>query len=229
MPSPFRFTLFLSAALTVALVSSCSTPGAKPTDMTTSGHESAATAHASEAAEHAAQYDADATAPKRVLLGVGDATCPTAPTGVGATARCYSTEQYNPTAHHLASAERHAKMAKDHAGAAAKLAAYEDGACKLFDANVRASCPLLGQMEKVERLPNGVRLVPKAGVNVAAWQAHIACHLAFAQAKGAEGMPMCPLGIPGVHATTAGDAVELTADDADAAARLLSLSQSHGE
>jgi hypothetical protein len=226
MPNPLRRSLALVA---FAALASCSTPGAKPTDMTTTGHEAAATGHAAEAAEHAAQYDADATATKRVLLGVGDVSCPTAPTGAGAAARCYSTEQYNPTAHHLASAERHQKMAKDHAKASDALVSYEDGACKLFDASVRASCPLLGQLEKVERLPNGVRLVPKAGVNVAAWQAHIACHVAFAQAKGAEGMPMCPLGVRGVRAATAGDAVELTSDNADDAARLFTLAQSHGD
>lgn len=228
MPNPLRFA-FAFAFAALALVSSCSTPGAKPNDMTTTGHEAAATAHAADAADHAAQYDANATATKRVLLGVGDVSCPEAPTGVGASARCYSIEQYNPTAHHLASAERHQKMAKDHAKAGDALAAYEDGACKLFDERVRASCPLLGQLEKVERVPNGVRLVPKPGVNVAAWQSHIACHVAFAQAKGAEGMPVCPLGVRGVRANTVGDALELTADNADGAALLFTLAQSHGD
>ena len=209
---------------------SCATPGAQPTDMTTGGHAAAAGEHGAEAAEHATKYDEDATATRRVLSGVGaDYVCLNAPVGVGASARCYDYQQYNPPAHHLASAERHEKMSRDHAAAGVALATYEEGACKLFEPKVRASCPLLGQLESVDRLPKGVRLTPKAGVNVEAWQAHIACHVAFAQAKGAEGMSMCPLGVLGVRAVAVGNVVELTSEDAVTAARLLTLAQNHGD
>lgn len=228
MPRP-DFRLVSLASL--VLLGSCATPGAQPTDMTTAGHEAAAKEHAAEAAEHAEQFDPDASAQKRVLIGAGvDFVCPSGvTTGVGAAARCYDYQQYNPTEHHLRSAERHEKMSRDHAAARASLEAYEDGACKLFEPKLRASCPLLGQLETVDRLPKGVRLTPKAGVNVEAWQAHVACHLAFVQAKGAEGMSMCPLGQPGVRAVAVGNVIELTSEDAVTAAKLVELTQGHAD
>lgn len=222
-------TLVLIALVTLGSCS-CATPGAQPSDMTTAGHAEAAEEHGAEAAEHAKKYDKDATATRRVLSGGGaELVCLDAPIGVGASARCYGYEQYNPTAHHLASAERHEKMSRDHAAAGVALATYEEGACKLFEPKVRSSCPLLGQLERVDRLPKGVRLTPKAGVNVDAWQAHIACHVAFAQAQGASDMPVCPLGVTGVRAEAAGNVVELTSEDAITAAKLLTLAQLHAE
>lgn len=224
-----RGSLRSIAVASFVLFGACATPGAQPADMTTAGHEAAAEAHAAEASAHAKRYDPDAVAQRRVLIGAGvDIACPSgATTGVGVAARCYDEQQYNPTAHHLRSAERHEKMSRDHAGAGAALEAYEEGACKLLAPKVRASCPLLGQLEKVDRLSNGVRLSPRPGVNVEAWRAHVACHLAFAQAKGMEGMSMCPLGQAGVRAVAVGNGIELTSDDPVTAEKLVELAQSH--
>lgn len=197
----------------------CSTPGARPQDMTEQGHEQAAEEHAASSEEHRAKYDPDAEARRRTLSPQLDEP--------GVKARRFTTEEYNPTAHHLASAEREARMARDHAAAAAALAGYEEQGCASFEPAVRSACPLIGQLESVEALPNGVRLVPKAGVNAEAWQVHIACHLAFAQAKGRAGMEHCPLGLPGLNAITAGGSVELTSDDAATVTKIQTLARNH--
>lgn len=212
------FRPILPASVLVFSVA-CSTPGARPQDMTESGHEQAAQAHASSSDEHRAKYEADATAQRRSLAPRFDEPG-------GKTPR-FTVDEYNPTAHHLASAEREAKMARDHAAAAAALAGYEEQGCAAFEPPVRQACPLMGQIQRVEELRNGVRLVPKAGVNAEAWQVHIACHLAFAQAKGRQGMEHCPLGLPGLSAVTAGSDVELTSDDAATIAKLQTLARDH--
>lgn len=219
----------LASLLALTLVAiSCTTPGTKPQDMTTTGHTGAATEHAAESAAHAKLYDEDASAQRRVFLGT-DIACPTAPISVGASSRCYTTETYNPTTHHLASAERHQAMAQKHAAAGAELAAYEEGACKLFEPHTRASCPLLGQLASATAVENGVRLTVRSGVNVQAWQAHIACHIAFAQARGATDAAVCPLTQRGVKARIDGEAIELTTSDATAAEKLLALARNHLE
>lgn len=202
----------------------CATPDAKPADMTEKGHAEAAEKHAAEAEAHRAQYDPDATATKKVLDPfVAEQQY------AGVKGQRWADQQYNPTARHLQDAARHEKMAKDHAKAAAALTAYEEGACAAFSPPVRASCPLLGQLAKVEPLKNGVRLVPKDDVDAQAWHAHILCHLAFANAKGREDMKMCPLGLAGTTATADGNAVELTANDPVVAAQLLELSRQHAD
>lgn len=225
-PTSWRFPACATAGLAALAVAGCQTPGARPEDMPAAAHEAEAAEHGAEAAEHAGRYDEAAESIRRVsLAGVAEG-CPNEGAKLPA-GRCFALEIYNPTERHLTDARRHEKMANDHAAAATALRSYEEGACKHFDPAQRAGCPLLGQLERVEPLKNGVRLTPKPGVNVAAWQAHIACHLAFAAARGAEGMASCPLGLRGIDAATAGSAVELTSNDPSTTAKLLTLAKTH--
>lgn len=226
LPTSWRLPACATAGLLALAIAGCQTPGARPEDMPAAGHEAEAAEHAAEAAVHAGQYDESAESVRRVsLAGVAEG-CPNEDAKLPA-GRCFTLERYNPTERHLTDARRHEKMEHDHAAAATALRSYEEGACKHFDPAQRAGCPLLGQLERVEPLKNGVRLTPKPGVDVAAWQAHIACHLAFAAARGAEGMASCPLGLRGIDATAAGSAVELTSNDPTTTAALLSLARSH--
>lgn len=221
-----RFSNPLLHCTAILAVVACQTPGARPEDMPAAAHEAEAAAHAAEAAEHAEHFDERAVSVRRVPLASGSEGC-ASPGGKAPARRCFTIESYNPTARHLADARRHEKMAHDHAAAAAALKSYEEGACKLLDPAQRAACPLLGQLERAEPLKNGVRLTPKPGVDVAAWQAHITCHLAFVAARGAEGMASCPLGLRGIDGAAAGPAVELTSNDPSTAAQLLTMAKTH--
>ena len=82
-------------------------------------------------------------------------------------------DEYNPTAGHLAEADRELKSAADHNRAAAKLEAFEDAACIGLPSRVRAACPVLAsQVELVQNDSKGVRLTLKAGTDP---QSTIAC------------------------------------------------------
>lgn len=205
-------------------LTACASAGTRPEDMPAAEHEAEAKEHLAESQEHASEYDPSAAAVRpppnariaeaRGCISWADPAC-----GVA----------YNPTARHKASAARHEKAAEAHAQAAAALRSFEDGECKAFSPDVREACPLLGQVERIEEIENGVRVVPKADVNVAAWQAHIACHVAFAKARGADGMAMCPLMVKGLHATPSGPAMDLTVDDNGSVNRLRELAAGHRE
>lgn len=214
---------YVFALLPVALAA-CSTPGARPEAMPAAEHEVEAKAHLAESREHAAEYDpaAEAVRPPpnpRVAAARGCITWADPACGV----------VYNPTARHKWSAQRHDKTATAHAEAAAALRSFEEGECKGFAPDVREACPLLGQVQRVDEIEGGVRVVSKDGINVAAWQAHIACHVAFAKARGGDGMAMCPLMVKGLTATPSGPAMDLTVDDKGSVSRLRELAAGHRE
>lgn len=141
----------------------------------------------------------------------------------------YPADVYDPRVAQRAMPQQKEKLVRDHAATAGELSAYAEGACAAFEGPVRGSCPLLGQVASVHRLPDGVRLTPKRGVNVEAWRAHIVCHLAFAQEKGRAGMRSCPLGLHDLRAEAVGDAIDLRCGDPVTVAQLQALAQEHAD
>lgn len=106
--------------------------------------------------------------------------------------------QYNPTANHLAEADRELKSAAAHDQAAAKLVAFEDRACPDLPSRERAACPLLAsQVERVQNDSKGVRLTIEAGADARAIEQRLQCHLAWARANGFD-RPTCPLFVRGM-------------------------------
>lgn len=108
-------------------------------------------------------------------------------------------EGYNPTTVYLRLARQHEKHASEHLSAARRLEEFEQGGCKAFAPEIRAVCPLLGQVDAVEDVPGGVRVWLSEGVDVDAAVAHMRCHLAFGRAHGRAGMESCPLYVPEVR------------------------------
>ena len=112
---------------------------------------------------------------------------------------------YNPTERALSQAEAHLRHARQHEEAAAALEHYEEAECKEFQPKMRAACPLLGPVQKIEDLADGVRITLADGVPLAPVLAEMRCHLAFARTRNFEGAPDCPLYLRGVEIAPSSD------------------------
>lgn len=171
-----------------------STPGAKPHDMSTGGHESAAAREDRNAELHAAQYDPKAAVSREHCPAI---SARVAPEAAGA---CW-TSVSNPTAHHLQEADQHRKMAADHRAALQALRDAEAKSCAgIADADRdrspfahREDIASVAQLEKGKGASITFRAVP--GMNAAWLQRLVDCHLARNAAVGhqAPEMPYCPL------------------------------------
>lgn len=208
------------------LIAACAgTPGAKPHDMSTTGHETAAANEDNAAKEHAAQFDPDASVSKERCPGL---TARVAPEAAGA---CW-TSVINPTAQHLDEASKHRKMAADHRAASQALRDAEAKACTgVADADRDmspfahreeiASVAVLGTGAKPQGAIVTFRSVPAM---TAQWlQRVVDCHIARNAAMGHQSpeMPYCPLVPKNVTATVSavsdGLAVQIRSDDPAAA------------
>lgn len=179
----------------------CASSGTRPEDMSAEQHRVHAEQERAAAAAAAAQYNPTATRTRNIA---GD------PTDFQ-----YTIEVYNPTLSYKDAAERHQREAAQHAAAAATLENFEDGQCKELPPEVRAECPLLGQIRAATDIPGGVMVTLSPGVPADAFIAHVQCHLAFAHTAGHDGMDACPLFIHGVQATAGeGRTVRFTVDAA---------------
>lgn len=172
-----------SAHLGVVLafsVSACATvsPGSRPDDMSAAEHRATAERHAAEAAKSDALFDPAAKATRS----------PDEREDFGA----YE-EVYNPTKVNLEIAEKHREHSRQHRAAATALETFEKQECRGFSTPVRASCPLLGVVERVNNIEGGVRLLLSDGVNTRAAADHMRCHYAFGRTRGRHGMSGCPL------------------------------------
>jgi hypothetical protein len=130
---------------------------------------------------------------------------------------------YNPTADHLRVAEAHLRVAHQHTQAALQEQRFEDEACASLSTQARASCPLVsGAVQTVEEIRGGVRLHLKPGSNGAELIARMRCHLAFARARGFEGLSGCPLYYrsAGVDLVGLGEVIEVRATETAAAAAI---------
>ena len=188
----------LVAAATVLTLGSCShsEPSARTRELSAAEHRQEASRERMLAEEDYARYQPRATGP--LPGGVGG--YPDAP-------RVYPVDifPYNPTERALSQAEAHLRHAREHEAAAAALERFEDAECKSFSPKMRAACPLLGPVEAVEDLTDGVRLTLAAGVPLEPVLAEMRCHLAFARARNFEGVPDCPLYLRGVEIAASPD------------------------
>jgi hypothetical protein len=113
---------------------------------------------------------------------------------------------YNPTQAHQLAADAELRAAGEHLRAAKKLEIFEDAACRDLPPGERASCPLLGSsVTQVQHTARGFQLLMKPGVDVAATNARLNCHLAYARATGFD-RPSCPLFVKGITIRRVGDA-----------------------
>jgi len=213
----------LAAAIIVgAALAACATtaPGAKPDDMSARMHHETAERLDAKAGEHEAQYDPKAEATRTKTRTAG---------GARSEADFITYEQtYNPTAEHLAKAEELHDHASQHRQAAAALEAFEEDQCGDFSKKVRASCPLLGVVKRVDSIDGGVRLLLAEKINPEVAVAHMQCHYAFGRKKGHEGMPACPLYLKDLTIVVSGDhTVDITATDPAVTEQIRTRAASH--
>jgi hypothetical protein len=115
----------------------------------------------------------------------------------------------------LAEAEKHRRLARQHEASARYLREYEEAECRGVPAPDRAACPLLGAVDRVENISNGVRLGFAAGMPVEAVFSRMRCHYAYERARAFDGSESCPLYARGMEIRRGIDpmAIELTAED----------------
>lgn len=210
---------------TALLLCACATPGAKPGDMSRSGHEAAAQEEERLATGHESQYDPGG-------LGMGP-PCPTAVrSGYDA---CWSSV-VNPTEKHRNQADRHRKYAANHRAASVALREAEARACGGLAEGDKEMSPFehtedIASVGKLFDPPSGGRTPTQrfTGATVtfravqgmtAEWlQRVVDCHLARNASLGHDvpEMPDCPLVPKGVEAqvssTGSGFAVKVRSDD----------------
>lgn len=105
---------------------------------------------------------------------------------------------YNPTADHLAAADREMREAAKHTKMAAKLEEKEAVVCAQISEAERSSCPLLAsQVALVENYDKGVLLTLKKSADGEKVNNSLNCHLAYARASGFDA-PSCPLFVKGM-------------------------------
>lgn len=185
-----------SAALTLAVLLGCVTPGTRPGDMSASAHEGEASKHEALGAAAGARFNPDAAhtekhcGPRAYFLAL----------------ICWKTTE-NPTEEFRREMERHLKIAAEHRAASRALRDAEAAACAGVSEEDRAMSPLEreGDVVKVEPIYIGARehrllgatvtLRPVAGLTVPALERILACHIARNAALGHEvpEMPACPL------------------------------------
>lgn len=212
--------------------------------MSVTGHEQEAAAHADAAAQHAAQYDPQATAARE--------RCQTRVSGAASAAIasgdiCW-TSVTNPTETHLRQAEEHLRHAADHRAASAALRDAEARACVGINPEDRDVSPFehaediagvapLAEHSSTDRSPSQrmvgavvtFRAVP--GMTAEWLQRVVDCHLARNASMGNElpGMPNCPLALRGAQArvSTAGNgfSVAIRSDDPATAGEILSRAE----
>jgi hypothetical protein len=222
------------ASVCFALAGCAADQGTRPHDMSAAQHDAMARTEDKSAAEHAAQFDPNAT---RVSTKCGGHGQP-----------CWSST-VNPTAEQVVEAERHRKLAAEHRAASQVLRDAEARACVgLADAD-RDMSPFMHREDIAsvrELVVNSgagksrfsrqmgavvvVRAVP--GLTEQWLQRVVDCHLARNAALGHNlpEMPDCPLVPNGAAATVtptdAGFAVAIRSDDATVAHEILRRAQS---
>ncbi len=196
-------------------LSACGPSAVQMGETTEAGHTAEAAKERAEAQKEQGKYDPQAE--RDHVVG------PSGPAGTEGASGVLIT--LNPTAYHLADADAHARHAKEHEAAAAKLAKFEDVACADISEAERASCPTL-LSDTITVLPNGIRLRTGAA-RLPTVLRNMQCTLAFAHARGYSDEWLCPFAIKGVTAAAAPDqsGVDLTSKDPAAVAALHALVQ----
>ena len=132
-----------------------------------------------------------------------------------------ATRVYNPTAVHLAEADRRMQSAFKHLEAARRLETFESAACAGISTAQRIACPLVAPyIESIAEGPRGVVLNIKSAERARMLAIQMACHLAFAQANNFERVP-CPLYMKGVAIALTGErAIEVSSMDPQVSAAI---------
>jgi hypothetical protein len=222
-----KFRVVSIAFGSLALAACASTPGARPSDMSSAAHEQAAAAHEAEATPHATQYDPNATATQTSGIGCAKAYNSGKPCWTSAT---------NPTQQHLDDAQKHRKMAADHRAAAQALRTAEAQSCAGVSDDDRDISPFYHRQEITKVEPaymagSGGKGTPKMlggavvtfraveGLTAEGLQRIVDCHIARNNSLGNDvpEMSYCPLEPKGVSATvsTAGDGLAVRIDAKD--------------
>jgi hypothetical protein len=128
---------------------------------------------------------------------------------------------YNPTAGHLAEADRQMSIAFEHLTYADRLTRTEDVACADVPEAERAACPMLApHVDAVYEVKLGVSLHLKQIAPAQRLAAQLRCHLAFAKANNFDRVP-CPLFVKGVTITLrAGQLIDVYSPDRKVAAEV---------
>ncbi len=192
-------------------------PGTEPDAMSSDDHRQQAAELERQAREHARRSD----------VRVGNASDERFghPEGI---------EQYNSTDVYRRLARFQQQRAREHLEAARILEEFEEAECGAFTPEIRVACPLLGQVDGLEDISNGVRVRLSEGTDPDAAITHMRCHLAFARSRGRVGMQECPLYLQGVRVepvegSRSIDLVSDNPDDLEALRRRTVLHTSDGE
>lgn len=220
-----RSLLGIASLLFSIGIACTTTQGARPGDMSISGHAHAAEAAEQEATQHIAQYDPDGT---HITMN-----CRAARTDSGPTP-CWS-EEINPTSEHHNVAERLRKAAADHRAASTALRDAEAAACSGISDADRDASPLLrtgdvigvedvrkqgtksGPASRLVGAAISIRAVP--GLTKEYLQRLSNCHISRNSSMGYSmpEMARCPFAVKGASASVvSGDGtfvVQVTSDD----------------
>ena len=177
-------------------------------DLTAEEHEAEAAREEAAASEHEDRYDPDA----RLTTGGQQP----------GTDLYYGTDHYNPTEVHLHAAVEHRDHADAHRARAEQLRSFAEAECAEFPPETRASCPLLLGLEEVEDIDGGIRMTFASEQDLAPVVDHIRCHIAFAAARGDDGMETCALYVHGARVAVQDNVVSLTTDRGEHVAELRS-------
>jgi hypothetical protein len=174
----------------------------RPDDLSAAQHRAEAEKERAAAEQHLGAYDPKARSILHTTHGGAEGVVVASETSVS----------YNPTEWQLSEAQRHSRHAKEHEAAAAQLEGFEASECSGFAPSVRAACPVLGPVEQLETLPDGVRFHLAASVDANTALAHMRCHLAYARARGYP--ETCPLYLKGIEIRSGGPhAVDIVSRD----------------
>lgn len=222
-------TNLLALLVVASSIVACATAGTRPQDMSAAGHEAAAQQAEGTAAEHAAQFDPNAT------TSYSNCT-PSAQNR----AVCWEST-LNPTTTHRKQAEQHRAAAAAHRAASQKLIEAEATACGGVAEEDRVQSPF-SRREDLQRItlddreaarltakePAGATVYFRAvpGLTQEWFQRILDCHIARNASMGFNlpEMPYCPLAVQGVTARVSsvgnGFAVELRAKTPEQIAEL---------
>jgi hypothetical protein len=193
----------------LVVLASCQT--VRPTELSIDQHEAVAAEEREKARAAIKRYDPDATTTtiSQAALGWPDF------------------ETYNPTDRFLSSAARHRRLAAKHEKAAVALATSEDQACRPLAVDVRAACPVLGSIARVEKIANGAKVQLANTGQTDAVAARIQCHVAFGDAQGDAAVLGCPLYIRGLGVSVKDGFVVFKVRHAEDEDRLMQLLNEH--
>lgn len=203
-PTTERFTSVLRALTMVVVGCAACSHEVKPDSMSAEEHRQEASKENAKAQTEVTRSSLDATPLPNTSVTTGN------PAGYN-----YPVDSYNPSGEHLARARELEDHARQHREAASKLEAFVQDECKSFPPETRASCPMLGPVEQISDIPDGVRVRFSAKTPVAAVAAHMRCHFAYAQAYGFQTIEACPLYVKGleIRVSADGKAIELTSHE----------------